>query len=165
VTPGIAFWRFGCSLLLGGCLGLWYGFLRPLGTKHQTLADVLFSLGAVWCWVCICFGICRGDIRFVFLLAMLGGLFLWEATFGRWLRPVFSGFWQFFRRLFRLFLFPWKKILEIAKILFASVKKWVTIKCTKICTSVQTRRKESHGKQKLPAQTSESGSSSCIQYP
>ena len=47
MTPGIAFWRFGCSLLLGGCLGLWYGFLRPLGTKHQTLSDVLFSLGAV----------------------------------------------------------------------------------------------------------------------
>ena len=110
MTPVTAAWRFGCSLILGGCLGLFYGFLRPLGKHHRILADVIFSLAAVWGWVCICFAVCRGDIRTVYLLAMGAGILLWEGTAGRWLRPVFSGFWGFCGALLGILLIPWKKI-------------------------------------------------------
>ena len=165
MTPAVSAWRFGCSLLLGSCLGLFYGFLRPLARKHQTLADLLFSLGALWVWIYICFGICLGDIRTVYLLAMGAGIFLWDQSFGRWLRPVFSGFWRFIRAVTGILLIPWKKILEIAKILFASGEKWVTIECTKIFNLLQKRRKKSHGKKTDPAEDCESGSTSRIQYP
>ena len=109
MTPAVSAWRFGCSLLLGSCLGLFYGFLRPLARKHQTLADLLFSLGVLWVWIYICFGICLGDIRTVYLLAMGTGIFLWDQSFGRWLRPVFSGFWRFIRAVTGILLIPWKK--------------------------------------------------------
>ena len=164
MTPAIAFWRLGCSLLLGGGLGLLYSFLRPLGNRHRILADVVFSLGAIWVWIYLSFAVCRGDIRIVYLFCMIGGILLWEITFGQWLRPVFSGIWRLFGGLFRFFLTPWKKFLKFVKILFASAEKWVTIKCTKICKTAQKRRKESHGRKKHPAQAGESGSSSRIQY-
>ena len=165
MTPAVAAWRFWGSLLLGGCLGIFYGFLRPLGRRHRILADVVFSLTAVWVWLYICFALCRGDIRTVYLLGMVSGILLWEGSFGRWLRPVFSGFWGFVGTVTGILLIPWKKFWTIAKILFASAEKWVTIECTKICKSRKKRRKESHGRKKNPAQTSESGSPSCIQYP
>ena len=46
MTPAVAAWRLGCSVILGGCLGLFYGFLRPVGRRHRLLADVTFALGA-----------------------------------------------------------------------------------------------------------------------
>ena len=127
--------------------------------------DLLFSLAAVWIWLYHSFAVCRGDIRTVYLFGMMSGGFLWEKTAGRCLIPVFFGFWKILGRLFRIFLFPLKKILEFAKILFASGEKWVTIVCTKILNSQRKRRKESHGKKKHPAQKCESGSSSRIKYP
>ena len=45
MTPAVAAWRLGCSVILGGCLGLFYGFLRPVGRRHRLLADVTFALG------------------------------------------------------------------------------------------------------------------------
>ena len=163
MTTATALWRLACSFLLGGCLGLLYGFLHPSLSRHRLLSDAVFSLAAVWGWIYICFAVCRGDIRTVYLLAMGTGILLWHSTCGPWLQPVFSGFWSLLGRLFRLFLAPWKKILEITKILFASAEKWVTIKCTKICKSGQKRRKKPHGKQQHPALKCESGSSSRIQ--
>ena len=151
MTPSTALWRLGCSVLLGSCLGLLYGFLRVPGKRHRIFADVVFSLGAVWVWIYISFAVCRGDIRTVYLLGMTGGILLWENTFGPWLQPVFSGFWRVLGLLFRFFLTPWKKFLEFTKILFASAKKWVTIECTRICKSHRKRRKESHGRKKHPA--------------
>ena len=165
MTPAVAAWRLGCSVILGGCLGLFYGFLRPVGRRHRLLADVIFALGTVWAWIWLCFAVCRGDIRMVYLPAMGTGFLLWERSFGQWLRPVWTGFWEGLAWVFRFFLLPWKKILEITKILFASAEKWVTIKCTKICKSGKKRRKGPHGRKKHPAENDESGSSSRIQYP
>jgi hypothetical protein len=165
VSPALGAWRLGCSFLLGCCLGIFYGFLRPLGTRHRHLADGIFSLAAVWTWLYISFALCRGDIRVIYLMGMVCGIFLWEKTVGLWLRPIFFLIWKVLGTVFRFVLFPLKKILEIAKILFASGEKWVTIKCTKIWKSRQKRREEIHGKQEHPAKASESGSSSRIQYP
>jgi hypothetical protein len=165
MNPAIGFWRLICSILLGACLGIFYGFLRPPGQRHRSLADLVFSLGALWVWIYICFAVCRGDIRTIYLMGMVLGILLWEATFGRWLRPVFFGLWRFLAAVFRFLLFPWKKFLYFSKILFASVEKWVTIESTKIFKSRKKRRKDTHDPEKHPAQKSESGSSSRIQYP
>ena len=99
MTVELALWRLGCSVLLGGVLGILYGALRPFGRHHRHLADGIFSLAAVWGWIWISFAVCRGDIRTVYLLGMGAGIFLWEKTFGFWLRPVFSGIWRFFGSL------------------------------------------------------------------
>ena len=132
MTPALAAYRLLCTVLLGSVLGLAYGSLRPLGHRRRVLADLLFSLAAVWVWIWVCFGLCRGDVRTVYVFALLAGLLLWEATAGRWLRPVFSALWSVFCRIWGLVLLPWKKFLDFSKILFASAEKWVTIKCTKI---------------------------------
>ena len=151
MTPAVAVHRLLTGILLGCLMGLVYGFLRPPGQRHRLLCDLLFSLAAVWIWLYHSFAVCRGDIRTVYLFGMMSGGFLWEKTAGRCLIPVFFGFWKILGRLFRIFLFPLKKILEFAKILFASGEKWVTIVCTKILNSQRKRRKESHGKKKHPA--------------
>ena len=106
MSPAVGFWRLSCSVLLGGALGILYGFLRPLGQRHRIFADILFSLAAVWIWIYISFAVCRGDIRTVYLIGMFSGALLWEKTFGFWLRPVFSALWRFWISLFRIFLFP-----------------------------------------------------------
>jgi len=165
MTTAIALRRLCCSVLMGGCLGIFSGFLRPLGRRHRISADLLFSAGAVWAWLFICFAVCQGDIRTVYLLGMGGGILLWEETVGLRLRPVFDRIWRICADVLGIFLFPLKKFLEIAKILFASGEKWVTIKCIKIFRSRKKRRKETHGKNEHPAQKCESGSSSRIQYP
>jgi hypothetical protein len=51
MSPATGFWRLGCSILLGGCLGVFYGFLRPPGQRHRILADLVFSLAALWVWI------------------------------------------------------------------------------------------------------------------
>ena len=165
VTPGVAAFRLASSCLLGGALGIFYDFLQPPGRKHRHFADLIFSLGAVWVWLYHSFALCRGDIRFVCLAAMAAGVLFWEWTAGKWCRPLFLLFWKGIARLWGFVLFPWKKILVFAKILFASVEKWVTIECTKIFRSDKKRRKEPHGKKYDPAQKSEAGNSSRIQYP
>ena len=164
MTPAVSAWQLLWGILLGCLLGVVYGFLRPPGQRHRVLCDLLFSLTAVWIWLYHSFAVCRGDIRTVYLFGMIYGIFLWEKTFGRWLRPVVTGFWKILKGIFRFFLFPLKKILEFAKILFASGEKWVTIVCTKISNS-QRRRKESHGRKEIPPGNCESGSSSRVQYP
>ena len=40
--PALAAQRFGLACLLGGGLGLCYGFLRPLRPKRTALSDLLF---------------------------------------------------------------------------------------------------------------------------
>ena len=94
MTPELAAYRLVCSLLLGAVLGLYYGFLRPLGARHRTLADALFLAGVIPVWLLHSFSICLGDIRMGFFFGMLTGGFCWEATFGRWLRPLFFRVWR-----------------------------------------------------------------------
>ena len=165
VTPAEGAWRLLCSILLGMALGPGYDLLRPLAGKHPHLADLLFVPVLLWGWLYVSFAVCRCDIRMVYTLGLLAGLLLWEVTAGRWLQPLCFFFWQQMGRLIRFLLIPWKNFLKFVKILFAYVKKWVTIVCTKVFKIPEKRRKESHGRQEHNPQKSESGNSSRIQYP
>ena len=132
IAPIDAAYRLLWSLGVGAALGCFYGFLRPLRPKLTALADLIFVAAAFYGWLYIGFGICGGDLRFGCTAAMAAGGFAWEMTVGRWLRPVFRGFWQFLAKTTAFFLLPLKIFLEniqkIVKFLLASGKKWFTIK-------------------------------------
>ena len=83
------------ALLLGAALGVYYGFLRPLRPRHTTLSDLLFVIPALWVWVYHSFALCRGDIRPGNCVVMALGGILTDKTIGRFLRPVFFGFWHY----------------------------------------------------------------------
>ena len=130
IAPALAAWRFAVACLYGLGLGTVYSFLRPV--RPRALADAVFVAALFYGWVQLSFGICKGDIRIGYTAGLFVGIFLWELTAGKWLRPVFSGFWKGIGRCFRVLLYPGKKIFEkmrlFMKFVFASWKKWVTIK-------------------------------------
>ena len=128
MTPATAAYRLAVSVLLGAALGLGYGFLRPLRRRAAWISDTLFLLVALWVWVYFSFGVCGGDLRLGYLIGMAAGGMAWEGTFGVPLRPVFSGFWKKVCWVMALPVLPVKKFTQIAKILFASGEKWVTIR-------------------------------------
>ena len=121
------------ALLLGGLLGVVYGFLRPL--RPRWFADLLFVWALFAVWVQLVFGLCGGDLRFAYSATLLLGLGLWYMTLGQWLQPVFDFLWKQIFRIFSLIFFPvkkiWIKIRKIRNFLFATDKKWVTIKRNK----------------------------------
>lgn len=129
--PALDAARFLAGCLLGLGLGLWYGFLRPLRPRHSVLSDLLFVPALGWAWLYLSFGVCRGDIRFGYTGGLAAGIFAWELTLGRWLRPVFFGFWRWISKIWgkingvlKNFL---KKFAFFANFLFAIGKKWFTI--------------------------------------
>lgn len=116
----------------GLALGVAYSFLRPLRQKMPCFADGLFVLCLMIGWVYVSFGVCLGDIRMGYTVAMLLGVGAWEATAGWLLRRCF---WWLWRGIFAVLAFPGKimgklfqKIRIFLKNVFASVKKWSTIK-------------------------------------
>ena len=129
--PDLAAWRFAIACLYGIGLGVIYSFLRPLRPKRTILADGLFLLSFLFAWLQLGFRICRGDLRFGYTAGLLVGIFLWELTFGKLLKPAFFSFWKAVTAVLGWILYPirkiFKKILEFYKFLFASFKKWVTI--------------------------------------
>ncbi len=131
MTPEIAAGRFFRGILLGLGLGLWYGFLRPLGHRHRHLADGLFVLGLLPVSIYFAFAVCEGDLNLGYFSGLLVGGVLWEWTVGRFLRPLWRGFWRIIGRFFRFFKKFFQKILYFLKKLFASAKKWSTIKWKK----------------------------------
>ena len=62
MTPQTAARRLVIALLLGAALGLFYGFLRPLG-RRVVLRDSLFLAGWSLIWLELGFGVCGGDLR------------------------------------------------------------------------------------------------------
>ena len=126
-APGLAAWRFCVGLILGGGLGLFYGFLRPPRTKHPHLCDLVFVIAFFLLWIFYAFGICYGDLRFAYSLTLPAGALIWESTGGKALRPLFFWFWQSIYRFFRLLVRPLalflKKVLNFLKFLFSSGKK------------------------------------------
>lgn len=144
MTPAQAAVRFGWGLVLGGGLGLLYGFLRPLRRRHQLLPDTLFIAAAFYAWLILSFPICQGDIRLGITAALPIGGILWEMTAGRVLRPVFCLFWKVVFRIFSILSLPFKKIigffLNFLKKVFAYIKKWVTIGW-----NIRRHRRESGG--------------------
>ena len=119
--PSVAAVRFASGVLLGCALGLLYGFLRPLRPRHTLLSDSLFVLGLLWAWLYLGFAVCGGDLRLGCIAGLLLGIPLWDRGPGRLLAPIFTGFWKLAGKLLAAAAFPVKKILEFAKILFASV--------------------------------------------
>lgn len=130
IPPALAAWRFVWACLHGAALGAVYSFLRPL--RPRALWDALFVLALLYASLLLSFAVCKGDPRFGDAVGMYAGMLLWYLTLGKWLKPVFSGFWKGIGRITGVILYPGKKIFEkmrkIIKNIFASLKKWVTIK-------------------------------------
>ena len=129
--PSLAASRFLWGLAIGAILGLLYGWLRPPRRKHPHLSDLLFMAAAFYGWLLLNFGICKGDLRPVYSLALAAGILLEEWTLGRLLRPVIAGFWKIVAGFFSIILLPGKIFLKKGKLfanyLFATGKKWGTI--------------------------------------
>lgn len=125
--PLLAAQRFLLSCLVGLAVGIWYDFLRPLRPKHTGLSDFVFLIGLYYAWLYQGFKICNADLRPGYTAGLFLGACGWEMTVGRLLRPVFSGFWKIMAWMMGIFASPIKKFLHFLKILFASVKKSVTI--------------------------------------
>lgn len=119
--------RFGIACLLGLGLGFYYGFLRPLRPRHTALSDLLFLPALFYSWLYLGFGVCRGDLRLSYSMGLLTGALAFQWTAGRWLQPVFQGFWQLigkiYRHIFNFFKKFLKKTQKIAFFLFPSRKK------------------------------------------
>ena len=128
--------RLYTAVLLGCCLGVFYGFLRPL--RPRWLGDLFFIAGLYRVWIYLGFGICGGDLRFGYTAALLGGCLAWEIVFG-----------SLFCRIFSVIATPFKKIRKklgkLRKFIFATGKKWVTIECTERSSTTKPRRNP-HGK-------------------
>ena len=115
MTPEIAFGRLVAGVLLGAAIGLFYGFLRPLRRGLAIGPDLIFALVAGWVLLYYGFAICRGDLRLGYLAAAGAGAIGWDRSFGRWLRPVFRGFWGFVAALSRPVKIFFKKFVRNAK--------------------------------------------------
>lgn len=147
-------YRLLCALLLGAGLGIFYGFLRPLRPRHTVLSDLLFLPAMGYAWLYLGFAVCRGDIRLGYCMGLILGGCIWEFTLGRWLRPVFFGFWHGISRILHGFWVFCKKILKkfrkIVNFLFSRREKWFTIRNT----HRRKRRRETggmdRGKEKEP---------------
>ena len=70
--PAVAAACFGAALLMGGALGVLYGFLRPLRPRLTHLADALFVVACFWTWIYLAFAVCGGDIRFAYTAGLAG---------------------------------------------------------------------------------------------
>ena len=93
-APAQAALQFAQGLGLGLCLGILYGFLRPLRRRRAALGDLIFIVAAFWAWLQLSFGICRGDIRMGYTAAPLLGLWAFDRVLGRYLQPIFRFFWK-----------------------------------------------------------------------
>ena len=98
-APSVAAGFFLRACTLGCGLGFLYGFFRPLRPRWTTAADGAFFVAAFWCWLYLSFGVCGGDIRLAYILGMWLGCLVFDRTVGRWLRPVFGGFWNLTGRI------------------------------------------------------------------
>ena len=145
-----SFLHLGQSLLIGCCLGLFYGFLRPF--RPRWLGELLFLVALFHGWFYLIFGLCNLDPRLAYTFFLIVGIFLWETTFGMLLRPVFSSFWHYFYGVFWRIWRIEKKLLKKCGIflnfLFARSKKWVTIKCNLHPSDKTENRRKTYGKKK-----------------
>ena len=107
---------FAWAYVFGLELGLCYGFLRPLRPRHTGAADLLFLLALYRKAAVLMFGVCGGDLRPACLVVLFLGIWSFDRTAGRLLRPLFAGFWKMAGRLWRLGARPLKKIPKSQKI-------------------------------------------------
>ena len=145
-APAVALGRFWSGCVLGAGLGIWYDFLRPPRGKHTALCDLLFLIGALWCFLILGFQVCGGDLRLGYTSGLFLGGLAWEWSLGRLMSPLFASIWQVIGRIWRIICLPMKKISIFAKFLFASAKKWVTIKCNNRRRTRRTSGGHHHGR-------------------
>jgi hypothetical protein len=130
--PSVTALRFLTACSYGVELGLFYSFLRPVRCRWVTVSDLMFTGFTFWQWLRLSFAVCQGDIRLGITLGLAAGCVCWELTAGRVLQHVFHRFWSGVWRLLGLICHPFKKIIEkiygFLKKIFASAKKWGTIK-------------------------------------
>lgn len=131
MTPAAQLGQFVTGLVLGCGVGIFYGFLRPVQRKFPHLTDLFFGIAVIWVYLFYGFGICKGDLRLVYLAAGVAGALAWDRLPGRWLQPVFDGFWRLIAGFLRPFVKFFTKICRFAKKILATVKKWGTIKLRK----------------------------------
>jgi hypothetical protein len=121
-----AYWLL-IYFLAGGALGIFYGFLRPLRCRRSWPADLLFVTATSFAWVYLGFGVCGGDLRIGCLAGLFLGIFLFDRWPGRWMRPLFFGFWRLVAAIFGWIGRPvrnlLKKIVKFTKNIVATGKK------------------------------------------
>lgn len=93
-APAVAARYLLAALGIGGALGAFYDFLRPLRPRRTVLADLVFVGASFWLWLVHTFAICGGNSRPGCVGTMVIGGLLWEYTLGRPLRPLFALFWR-----------------------------------------------------------------------
>ena len=81
--PRTAAAQLGLACLIGGVLGLFYGFFRPLRPRHTGAADTLFGLLFCCGWLYWSFGICRGDLHPAGVLGMVLGAAAFVCAYSR----------------------------------------------------------------------------------
>lgn len=130
-APAEAAGRFGAVCLLGLILGAVYGFLRPPRQRHVHISDGIFLICFTYAWLLAGFRICEGDLRVGYTLGLFLGIFAWELTVGKLLRPAIDLIW---RGIWKILGFPryvavkiFQKIAVFVKKIFASGKKSGTI--------------------------------------
>jgi hypothetical protein len=106
-----AYWLL-LYFLAGGALGIFYGFLRPLRCRRSWPADLLFVTATSFAWVYLGFGVCGGDLRIGCLAGLFLGIFLLDRWPGRWLRPLFFGFWRLVAAIFGWIGRPVRNLLK-----------------------------------------------------
>ena len=89
---------FASAYVFGLELGMLYGFLRPLRPRHTLLSDGLFLLGLYQRTAVLMFRVCGGELRPACLVALFLGIWTFDRTVGRLLRPLFGRFWKFLSR-------------------------------------------------------------------
>ena len=128
MSPGA---QFGWGLLLGGVLGVFYDFLRPLRGRNNAPADLVFVFAMIAVWVQFQFGLCAGQIRLATTSALGLGFAFFELSLSRLTKPVFFWFWRVVFSFFGIITLPVKKFFEkirkITKKVFASFKKTGTM--------------------------------------
>lgn len=127
-APESAAIRLAAALALGFGLGLAYDFLTPLRRRRSALPDAVFVALTWWAWLWWGFGLCAGDLRLGGLAGMALGFFLWRSLTGRRFVSVFAEFWGIVSKILRWPLQKAKKSFLFLKKIFASWRKWVTIK-------------------------------------
>ena len=72
--PALDAYRFGFGCLIGACLGIFYGFFRPVRKHHPVTGDLLFLPFLIYGWLYLCFAVCHGDIRIGYCMGLPVGI-------------------------------------------------------------------------------------------
>ena len=122
---------FGLSLALGLGLGLYYDFFRGLRRQIPRLTglcDALFSLGCLLALLAFGLYAMEGDLRPYLIIGTALAFWGYIRFLGRFFLPVFKLLWLPVGLIHRGVKKFFRFLKNFAKFLFATGKKWVTIR-------------------------------------